>query len=161
MIELRNFATSGFDRAIIAMRRAHGGREASDSAWATRWAPDWNRDGSAYEFVIGERDIEECKRSIKAGNTDFLKYVVLWAHVEAPVQWWSVYGGYFIVQSNVARNGDMLTRSVMTTYANMHNLIETLEETAEGLETKNKLLHAVASLPECWMISPDAEERGR
>lgn len=151
MIDIRNVATTGFDRAIIAMRRDHGGREVSDSEWIA------DADDGLCLFEIGEADRAECLHMIKRGDYDFLKYVAIWAHVEAPAEWWAVYGGYFIAQGDVVRKGANVTRSIMTTYANMRNLIETAHENATGSPEEWKAWTALRDavekgLPESWAL---------
>lgn len=160
MLKIRSFATMGIDRAIIAMRREHGGREVSDSEWQEAELFNDNGTAAVYrEFVIGPQDKAECLRLIRAGEAHFLKFVAVWARIEAPAKWWSVYSGYFIAKSDVERHGDMLTRSVMTTYANLLNLIETVEESSNDWKMQGELYDEVEKLPESWLILPSIEKR--
>lgn len=153
MFKIRCVATTGFDRAIVAMRREHGGREVSDSAWDCF---NGMFDQVIQEFYVGSEDRAECSRLIENGDRDFLKFVGLWAHIEAPAQWWAVYGGYFIAQSDVVKKGDMLTRSVFTTYGHLRNLIEVARKTGKAWEGLGKtwegLGKTLGDLPESWMI---------
>lgn len=155
MIDIRNVATSGFDRAIIAMRRDHGGREASDSEWIA------DADDGLCLFEIGEADRAECLHMIKRGDYDFLKYVAIWAHIEAPAEWWAVYGGYFIARGHVMREDRNKTCSIMTTYANMRNLIETAHHIAvydaKSWKAWVELRNAVEGLPESWALLGELE----
>ena len=150
MFDIRNVATTGFDRAIIAMRRERGGRETSDSEWIA------DADDGFCLFEIGLGDKAECLRMIEAGNVDFMKFIGLWAHIEADARWWAIYCGYFTAVSEVERHGDRITKSVMTTYANMRNLLEVTHEIATeggGYWKMWAALHdAVEGLPESWMI---------
>ena len=157
MFEIRNVATTGFDRAIVAMRRERGGREVSDSEWKEVCGL-FDMTGIR-EFIIGPKDKAECMRLIRAGEAHFLKFAVLWAHIEAPAKWWSVYDGYFIAKSSVERHGDMLTRSVMTTYANLLNLIETVGESSNDWKMQGELYDEAEKLPESWLILPSIEKR--
>lgn len=149
MFEIRNIAAMGFDRAIVAMRRENGGREMSDSEW-------WNTcDLCSYggrEFRIGPNDTILCANLIENGDRDFMKFIGVWAHIEAPAQWWGVYGGYFTAQSDVNRKGDTLTRSVFTTYANLRNLIEVVSENSNAWKMQTELVKVLKELPEYWMI---------
>lgn len=150
MFEIRNVATGGFDRAIIAMRRENGGREASDSEWIA------DVDDGLCLFEIGPNDKAECECFLKAGDYEFMKYITVWAHIEAPAEWWAVYGGYFIAQSNVERDGKNVTRSVMTTYANFRNLIDAAYEVATDRSTDWRawvaLRDMARELPESWLL---------
>ena len=149
MFKIRNIAATGFDRAIIAMRREHGGREVSDSEWFSDC--DFCSMG-VKEFIIGYGDKTECARLIQSGDRDFLKFVGVWAHIEAPAQWWGVYGGYFTAQSDVSRKGDTLTRSIFTTYGNLRNLIEVVSEDSNAWKMQAELYKMLEELPESWMI---------
>lgn len=149
MFKIRNIAAMGFDRVIIAMRREHGGREISDSEW---WSDCDMCSRGAKEFIIGHEDKTECLRLIENGDRDFLKFVGVWAHIEAPAQWWAVYGGYFIAQSDVGRKGDTLTRSIFTTYGNLRNLIEVVSEGADNWKMQAELIKMLEELSESWMI---------
>ena len=154
MFEIRNTATSGFDRAIIAMRRENGGREVSDSEWKEVHGL-FDMTGIR-EFVIGEQDKAECIRLIKEGDCDFMKFIAVWAHIEADARWWAVYCGYFTAASVVVRRGDRVTKSVMTTYAGMRNLLEVMRESAgeneEYLKIWAELCDKIEDLPESWML---------
>lgn len=149
MFKIRCIATSGFDRAIVAMRREHGGSEAGDSRWKET---GYGFGAFEYEYVIGQEDKAECARLIASGDRDFLKFVGVWAHIEAPAQWWAVYGGYFIAQSDVIKKGDTLTRSIFTTYSNLRNLIEVISEDSNAWKMQAELYKVLEELPENWMI---------
>lgn len=149
MFKIRCIAATGFDRAIVAMRREHGGSETGDSRWKDTGC---GFGAVEYEYVIGPEDKAECARLIQSGDRDFLKFVGVWAHIEAPAQWWAVYGGYFIAQSDVNRKGDTLTRSVFTTYANLRNLIEVISENSNAWKMQTELVKVLKELPEYWMI---------
>lgn len=153
MFEIRNIVAEGFDRAIVAMRREHGGSETGDSRWKDT---GYGFNEIEYEYVIGPEDKAECSRLIQSADRDFLKFVGVWAHIEAPAQWWAVCGGYFIAQSDVIRKGGLLTRSVFTTYANMRNLVEVARESAaanaESWKRWTALRDMLEELPESWMI---------
>lgn len=153
MFKIRNIAATGFDRAIVAMRREHGGRELSDSEW---WNTCEHCSFGGREFIIGPGDKEECLRLIESADRDFLKFVGVWAHVEAPAQWWAVYSGYFLAHSDVIKKGDTLTRSVFTTYGHLRNLAEVAREGAtangEAWKTWTALRDLLEELPENWMI---------
>lgn len=160
MFKIQNFATHGFDRAIIAMRRERGGRETSDSEW--REVCGLFDMTGIREFIIGPQDKDECLRLIKLGECDFMKFIGLWAHIEADARWWSIYGGYFPAASVVVRHGDRVMKSIMTTYANMRNLMESMQEiTRKGgkyWEMWAALHDAFEALPESWMILPKIEK---
>lgn len=154
--KIRNIAAEGFDRAIVAMRREHGGREMSDSEWHA------DADDGCCLFEIGPGDKAECLRLIKLGDCDFMKFIGLWAHIEADARWWAIYCGYFPAASVVERHGDRVTKSVMTTYANMRNLMDAMHEiAAEGggyWKMWAALCEALEVLPESWMILPKTEK---
>ena len=155
MFEIRNAATSGFDRAIIAMRRERGGREVSDSEWKEVHGL-FDMMGIR-EFTIGPKDKAECMWMLKAGDYDFLKYIATWAHVEAPAEWWAAFGGYFIAQSDVVRNGATVTRSVMTNYAHLRNLMENTVENVDDWREWAAIAKALEELPESWMLLENLE----
>lgn len=153
MFEIRNSATMGFDRAIIAMRREHGGREASDSAWSEVKLYFEAADGKRImEYNIGPEDKAECLRQIAAGDRPFMHFIGVWAHIEAPAQWWAVYGGYFLAHSDVSRTGNSETRSIFTTYGHLRNLLEVDAEIIDDNRAFDGLREAVAELPENWML---------
>lgn len=154
MFDIRNVATEGFDRAINAMRREHGGREASDSGWRPAECEDFER---AAEFVIGPDDHAECLRLLKVGDYDFLKFIAVWAHIEAPAEWWAVFGGYFIAQSDVEKKGESVTRSVMTNYGHLRNLMDEHAENADDWQSWATLINEAAKLPESWMLLENLE----
>lgn len=159
MFEIRNSATIGFDRAMIAMRREHGGREASDSGWSEVKLYFEAADGKRImEYNIGPEDKAECLRQIAAGYRPFMYFVGVWAHIEAPAEWWSVYGGYFPACSDVSRTADSETRSVLTTYGHLRNLLEVDAEIIDDHRAWAGLREAVAVLPESWMLLDGLEE---
>lgn len=152
MFRIRCLAASGFDRAIVAMRRENGGCETSDSGWI-----ESEDEPGAMEYAFGPGDVSACERLIDTADKDFLKFICVWAHIEAPVQWWAIYAGYFIAQGDVVRKGDKLTRSVMTTYANLRNLLEASREIAtndqRNWETWTALRDKVETeMPEAWLL---------
>ena len=162
MFDIKNIAAGGFDRAIIAMRRENGGREASDSEWQ-----DVDSIGSAgqeltlKEFVIGPEDKEKCLQEIKAGRTAFLEFAVVWMHIEAPAAWWKENKQHFVARSHVKRKGENVKKSVMTTYAELHRLAESMlpgkgDNWADFIE----MTKALEALPECWMILDGLEVHG-
>lgn len=153
MFEIRNIAAEGFDRAIIAMRRDRGGREASDSEWTF----DAEAGGCFYE--IGPKDKAECLRVIEKGYRPFMNFIGVWAHVKAPAEWWTVCSGFFIACNGVGRRGDSVTRSVFTSYGHLRNLLEIIAEDAEDWQTWGAgLREAVEDLPESWLLLEGLEE---
>lgn len=160
MFEIRNCATMGFDRAMIAMRREHGGREASDSGWSeVKLYFDNACEQKIMEYNIGPEDKAECLRRIAVADKSFMHFIGVWAHIEAPSQWWAIYGGYFCAQSDVSRTGDSETRSIFTTYGHLRNL---LEVDAEIIDDDSRafdgLRGAISELPESWMLLDGLEE---
>lgn len=156
MFDIRNVATSGFDRAIIAMRRENGGREASDSEWKEVHGL-FDMTGIR-EFVIGPEDKKECLRLFKDGDYTFLNFAVVWLHLEADVRWWTVYGGSFIAASEVESRGDRVTKSVMTTYGRLHELMAcTQPGKDEDWNSWAALRYELEKLPESWMIFSEME----
>lgn len=120
MFDIQYIATTEFERAISAMRRENGGCEVCDSYWI--YSPATG--GCFYE--IGEGDKAECLRLLKKGDSAFMDFIGVWAHIEAPAQWWESYGDYFIAQSNVKQHGEQMTRSIFATYGNLRRLIITV-----------------------------------
>lgn len=153
MFNIRNVATSGFDRAIVAMRRENGGREVSDSYWTPV------EDEQYCTFAIGEKDAEECERMIKCGAYNFMKFVVVWMHLEADARWWGMHCERFLVTSEIARRGDRVTQSVMTTYAELRKLAEMMyPDKDQDWKEFVELCAAFYNLPESWMIIPKVEK---
>ena len=148
MFEIRNVTVEGFDRMITAMRRDRGGNEASDSEWKFDEAVG----GCCYE--IGPEDKTVCLRAIKAGYRPFMNFIGVWAHIEAPTEWWAICSGYFIAMQGVKRKGDSVTRSVFTSYGHLRNLLENSAENVDGLYCRewDALREAVAELPESWLL---------
>lgn len=156
MFDIRNAATSGFDRAINAMRRGRGERAASDSYWMV--GEFFTADGESWsEFAIGPDDKDECEKLIESGDRDFMKFIGVWAHIKAPAEWWAVCGGYFIAQSDAERDGESLTRSVFTTYGHLRSLTEIAAENADDWQAWSGLCRALEVLPESWMIISEKE----
>lgn len=80
MIKIDNHEVFGFKSAIRGMRNPLSSWDKSDS----------------YTFAIGDKDLELCKKLIKAGtdHRKFLRMIHVQVDVTAPLYWWKEYDTY-------------------------------------------------------------------
>lgn len=82
MLKILRSSTWGFESAIIGMRNPLNSWQKSDS--------DFSRN------VIGEKDMELCKKLIASGSEHrkFLRMIHIQVDVDAPLYWWKEYDTY-------------------------------------------------------------------
>ena len=94
MIEVTNTEVVGWREAIRGMRNPMNSWKMSDSADASGV---WNDDVD-YGFIIGKNDMDLMRRLRNAGtdHRKYLRMIVVYADVNAPLYWWKEYDTYKI-----------------------------------------------------------------
>lgn len=89
MIEIELIEVSGFKGAIRGMRHPYESYEKSDSVYA---------DNLLEHLIIGENDLNLCKKLIKAGSDHrkFLRMIHVQMDIRAPRYWWTQLDTYKI-----------------------------------------------------------------
>lgn len=87
MIKFEHTDVYGFEHAIRGMRNPFKVTELSDSGWQD--VPAIGSDMKSV-FVIGPKDRDLCKRLNKGGSphNKFLRQIVCWVDITAPLTWW-------------------------------------------------------------------------
>lgn len=85
MIELKFINSIGAEGALLGMRNAYDSRDKSDS-----YTVNIDSDNGTYSlFMIGDKDMELCKKLIAAGSSHrkFLRHMFVQFDVKAPLYW--------------------------------------------------------------------------
>ena len=102
MLKIETIEVSGFEGAIKSMRNPYNSWDKSDS-YMKYTEPDCFENcsrceclNSEDEFIIGAKDMELCKKLIKAGSDHrkFLRMIHVQADVTAPLFWWKQFDTY-------------------------------------------------------------------
>lgn len=93
MLKIEKTLVNGWDPAIRGARNPMNSWAKSDSEWYINMNPLADK---GYEFRIGPNDYDLCKRLIKAGSDHrkFLRMIVVYADITAPLYWWKEYDTY-------------------------------------------------------------------
>jgi len=85
MIKVENIETWGFEHAIRGMRNPLNSWNKSDSYY-----------GENGNYVLGENDLELCRKLIKAGteHRKFLRQIFVSVDITAPLYWWKEFDTY-------------------------------------------------------------------
>ena len=94
MIKLENTETIGWEHAIRGMRNPMNSWEKSDSGWEQQF--DTAQGPVAGEFVIGPNDRDLIRRRRNAGtdHRKFMRMIVVYATITAPLYWWKEFDTY-------------------------------------------------------------------
>ena len=95
MIKFENTEVVGWEHAIRGMRNPLNSWDKSDSEW------EWigvtvNGDAEALDYIIGKNDLNLMK-SLRSAGTDhrkFLRMIVVYVDVTAPLYWWKEFDTY-------------------------------------------------------------------
>lgn len=87
MIKIENQEVLGFEHAIRGMRNPMNSWDKSDSFLLT---------GDSSQYDIGDNDLDLMTRLSKAGtdHRKFMRMIVVYADITAPLYWWSEYDTY-------------------------------------------------------------------
>lgn len=104
MIKFENTDVEGIGHAIAAMRNPLNSWDKSDSVWdcsvttdcsdcpyeRDEWGEGYNCLWTSSAAMLGEKDLDLCKRLIAAGpeHRKFLRQIQVWVDITAPLMWW-------------------------------------------------------------------------
>lgn len=96
MLKIENFEVFGWEHAIRGMRNPKNSWEKSDSGWEPQF--DTEQGPVAGEFVIGPKDLDLMTRLRNAGtdHRKFMRMIVVYADIIAPLYWWKEFDTYKI-----------------------------------------------------------------
>lgn len=155
MIRIDNVDVFGFEGAIRGMRNPYMSHSKADSKWVdecdrcglvdkqtnTCYSVISRRGLCPKKFVIGDADLELCKKLIKAGNEHrkFLRMIHVQADVTAPRYWWAEMDKYKYVEANSSSTMHLITKRELTIEDFSHDGaldIKWLESVVNGLNFK-------------------------
>ena len=98
MIKITNLMQAGFKPAIRGMRNSWNSWDKSDSLVGQIDWGDHDKGEAIYEYGIGPNDLTLMKKLVSAGgeHRKFMRMIVVWCDIEAPLYWWKQFDTYKI-----------------------------------------------------------------
>lgn len=96
MLKIENTEVMGWEAAIRGMRNPMNSWDKSDSGFEFVEDPSPINPNDELMFVVGENDLDLMKRLRNAGtdHRKFMRMIVVYADVTAPLYWWKEYSTY-------------------------------------------------------------------
>lgn len=96
MIKIDKTEVFGWNATIRGMRNPMNSWHKIDSDWEFVEDPSIINPNDEVKFVLGENDADLMKRLIKSGSDHrkFMRMIVVYADIEAPLYWWKEYDTY-------------------------------------------------------------------
>ena len=96
MLKIENVEVMGWEAAIRGMRNPMNSWEKSDSGFEFVEDPSPINPNDELMFVVGENDLDLMKRLRNAGtdHRKFMRMIVVYADVTAPLYWWKEFDTY-------------------------------------------------------------------
>lgn len=150
----------GFDAALRGMRNPMNSWNKSDSYKSRR---------TLYpEFIIGPKDLELAHKLIVAGteHSKFLRFITVWADIEAPLYFWKEYDTYKHGEKNSCSTMHSITSRPLTkddfewdecnlwqsmTVDNLNDLIEAYKKETNKLCKMDIFREIIQDLPSAYL----------